>query len=51
MIDLDYIMSNPGGIIAGVPIPVFPTGLSQPGTSTGTITFPTGETLTVTGGS
>ena len=44
---MEWIMSNPGGFIAGEQIPLFPL---EPATSSGTVTFPTGETLTVNGG-
>ena len=45
--DMDYIMANPGGMIAGVQIPNFNGG--GPGTSTGTLEFPDGQVLTING--
>ena len=48
--DMDYIMANPGGMIAGVQIPMFNgAGYGSPGTSTGTLEFPGGIIITITG--
>ena len=43
-------MANPGGMIAGVQIPMFNGGGNgSPGTSSGTLEFPGGMIITITG--